>query len=241
MKILTLSDTHFEFHRDFGKQFIADLNRDTDVVVLAGDIDNSRGLRRSLIAICKHFDGIPVIYVSGNHDFYHSNRENVLRTMEAISGHHKNLRWLDNTGICIDGQWFLGTPLWFRDGPRNILHRSALNDFHLIQHYSGWVYKENEKAIKFLEGNVTGESIVVTHHIPCEMSIPAIYKNDTLTKFFLCEMHDLILDRGPKLWIHGHTHTATEYQFGKYTRIVCNPLGYPGEKSGYINNLVIDI
>jgi predicted phosphodiesterase len=241
MKILTLSDTHFEFHRDFGRQFIADLDRNTDIVVLAGDIDNSRGLRRSLIAICEHFDGIPIIYVNGNHDFYYSNRESVLRTIEAVSNRCPNLRFLDNSEININGQRFLGTPLWFRDGPNNILHRSALNDFYLIQHYSTWVYIENKKAIDFLESNVGSDDIVITHHIPCEISVPAIYKNDTLTKFFLCEMHDLILDKEPKLWIHGHTHSASEYIFGNSTRIVCNPLGYPGEKTEYTDNLIIEV
>ena len=35
-----------------------------------------------------------------------------------------------------------------------------------------------------------------------------------------------------KLWVHGHTHDEFDYKIG-ITRVVCNPRGYPKEKSNW--------
>ena len=240
MKLLVLSDTHFEFHRDSGIQFISSLTRDIDVAIFAGDLDNSIGLRRSLTAICQHFDGIPVIYVNGNHDFYKSDRDSVIRTIDALSTKYLNLVHLDNIDVTIYGQQFIGTPLWFKNDPLNTVYQDMLNDFHLIYKYEEWVYKENKKAVKFLEDKVRDNSIVISHHIPYSQGVPPHYRTDALNRFFLCDMSNLILDRKPKAWIFGHTHTFLYDKLGD-TKMICNPLGYPSEDTGYIDNLVIEV
>jgi Icc-related predicted phosphoesterase len=43
----------------------------------------------------------------------------------------------------------------------------------------------------------------------------------------------------PALWLHGHTHGSCDYKLGD-TRVVCNPMGYPGEVSEY-TKLTIDL
>ena len=43
-----------------------------------------------------------------------------------------------------------------------------------------------------------------------------------------------------KLWVHGHTHSPSDYMVGD-TRVVCNPLGYPGERREPNTRLVLDV
>jgi len=48
-------------------------------------------------------------------------------------------------------------------------------------------------------------------------------------------MHDNI-----KLWVHGHVHNCFDYQINQ-TRVVCNPLGYPGEQNYFDPELIIEV
>jgi len=42
------------------------------------------------------------------------------------------------------------------------------------------------------------------------------------------------------LWVHGHSHTAVDYEVAG-TRVVCNPRGYPGEETGFNPGLVLTL
>jgi predicted phosphodiesterase len=52
MKIQVWSDAHFEFHADQGKSFIAGLNKDCDVLCIAGDLATYDLLEDSLKRLC---------------------------------------------------------------------------------------------------------------------------------------------------------------------------------------------
>lgn len=42
------------------------------------------------------------------------------------------------------------------------------------------------------------------------------------------------------LWVHGHSHTAVDYDVAG-TRVVCNPRGCPGEDTGFNPGLVLTL
>jgi hypothetical protein len=60
--------------------------------------------------------------------------------------------------------------------------------------------------------------------------VSAQYKGSPLNPFFVCDVENIIYERTPKLWIHGHTHDSVDLKLGD-TRIVCNPIGYPHERN----------
>ena len=63
----------------------------------------------------------------------------------------------------------------------------------------------------------------------------------TMNGAFVSNLDEFILDHPQiALWSHGHTHHCFDYTVGD-TRIVCNPLGYPGERSGFNPDCVVDI
>lgn len=133
MKLLVLSDLHLE---------LADFEPDgpsvetADVVVLAGDIhQGTKGISWAR----KTFDNKPVIYVAGNHEFYHFHWEKLLDDLreEALK---QEVHFLENDSLNIDGVRFLGATLWtdfdyLGRSRRSQAMREAenrLNDYRLI-------------------------------------------------------------------------------------------------------------
>lgn len=243
MRIQLLSDLHFEFQRNRGRTFVADLDPvGIDVLVLAGDICAGEDIGASLTWFADRYAAAQIVYVHGNHEFYGFARQDVVaRTRAAVAACH-NVHWLDGNAITIAGQRFLGTPLWFdpRKAARNL--RSQINDFRLIQDFEQWAHSENHRAITFLEAELSSGDIVVTHYLPHSASIAPAFVGHPLNAFFVCDLAALIDDRQPRLWLHGHTHTSIDARAGT-TRIVCNPYGYEGHDQNprFLPSCTVDV
>ena len=226
MRIQLLSDLHFEFHHDNGQSFIRSLDpRGVDVLVLAGDIAGADGLFDALRMICRQFHDSPVIYVYGNHEFYHASLLRICPIARMVESHMPNFHWLENSIIQLDGFRFLGATLWFPRSDADRKTKLLLNDFNCIQDFESWVYDENLKAVGFLRQNLQPGDIVVTHHIPSPSCVSERYKDSALNPFFVCDLTKLILERRPRLWMFGHTHDTIEATIG-VTEMRCNPFGY---------------
>ena len=100
MKLHILNDLHIEFE-DFDPPAT-----DADVVVLAGDIGvGMEGLRWAE----DRFPDKPVIYVPGNHEFYHHDIA-LIEELKAQAPDHIHV--LNDDQVIIDGVRFLGSILW---------------------------------------------------------------------------------------------------------------------------------
>jgi Icc-related predicted phosphoesterase len=239
MKILAVSDLHLEFHRDGGREFLRTLDPSAaDVLVVAGDLCSVGMLYRVAKAMCERFPH--VVFVTGNHEYYGSSRDEVHRALAAIEPDLPGFHWLRETEVVIDGVRFGGTTLWFRDDPRNELYAHLMNDFSMIRGFRRWIYDDNARAVRFLEDRLSSLDVVVTHHLPARGSIDPRYADSPLNRFFLCDVEPVIARAQPSLWIHGHTHAACDYRLGE-TRVVCNPAGYPSENMDFNPRLVIDV
>lgn len=228
MKFRVASDLHFEFHADRGATVAAELASGfagVDALVLAGDVSDASGIHDALALLAETVPG-PLVYVTGNHEFYGSDRQWVTSAIRTAVREHSNLHWLDHEAVTIAGQRFLGTPLWFRK-PFPNAPKWAMNDFSMIRSFEAWVYEENRKALAFLEAELCEGDVVVTHYLPTDRSVAPQFRGSALNPFFLCEVGPLIEKRGPQAWVHGHTHCSCRYRKGQ-TEIICNPFGYAG-------------
>lgn len=90
----------------------------------------------------------------------------------------------------------------------------------------------------------TGKRIVVvTHHAPSYQSITPAFAQDVLSAGFASHLEDLVQQSGAALWVHGHIHSACDYQIGQ-TRIVANCGDiYLSQafKAGFRPDLVVEI
>ena len=225
MKIQLLSDLHLEFYDDEGSSFIRSLDpTDVDVLVLAGDISNFLKLKSALHRISMHYAGTPIIYVPGNHDHWQGSFEEVAELRKDVSSVLKNFHWLYNDIYEQQGVRFLGTTLWFHD-PIDSYKEHYYADFRMIKNFRDHVYKHNDAAKKFLTDNLKEGDVVITHMAPSYKSIVEKFRLSKLNCFYVCNMENLIFERKPELWLHGHMHSSLDYLLGD-TYMVCNPRGY---------------
>jgi len=97
---------------------------------------------------------------------------------------------------------------------------------------------------KTIEANPTGKFVVVGHHAPSKLSTKQQYEKEVIMNgAYSSDLSEFILDHPQiKLWTHGHTHSAFDYEIGT-TRIVCNPRGYEGheDNTGFDPAKVIEV
>lgn len=230
MKIQYLSDLHLEF---------ADLTDvqapDADVVVLAGDIHLGT---KALDWIKREFT-IPVIYICGNHEFYHRRRSKVLEELKEQTK-DTNIHFLDNSTVEIDGVTFFGSTLWtdydlYGDSLEGRLcAEKRMNDHLLIQEdevfkfSTGLALEQHKISIEALKKEIEKKHdkfVVVTHHGPTSQSIDSVFYGDSLNPAYVSNLEDLIQDSGIKLWFHGHTHHSKTYRV-RDTTVAINARGY---------------
>lgn len=228
VKLALTSDTHFEF----GSQRPITLDRDVDVLVLAGDIDRwDRVPARAEQIANGHARHI--VFVPGNHEYYGQRMDKV--HFEETETFHPLL----DSIFTLDGVKFAGGTLWTDyalDGnaPLSMLQaENGLNDHRRIQMGATHGYRKfkpidavvlHRKTRDFIMKS--GADIVVTHHAPTARSVNAKYAGDNLNPAYASNLPALV----GRLWIHGHMHDPCDYMAGE-TRVVANPWGYPGERS----------
>lgn len=245
MRLHILSDLHREFHA------FAPSVRDADVVVLAGDIDiKCRGVKWAAEA----FD-CPVIYVPGNHEFYKGHLERTLQKMRALAS--DKVRVLDCDECVIAGVRFLGAIGWTdysATGNVPLAELDAMqqmNDFKKIR--TGPSYRKTRPADfgalsvrakawlrERLLSPFDGPTVVVTHHAPSVLSLKTPSSTSSHLDAAYANRWEDLMGEGLDLWIHGHSHHAVDYEIGG-TRIVSNPGGYPGERTGFQHDLIIEL
>lgn len=242
MKLLCLSDLHFEFHRDHGQSFIDSLDPDgIDALVLAGDIDVGPRIVDSLAEFCLRFKH--VVYVSGNHELYGHDVREIPAWRDTARSECPNLDWLDGSVCRVGMVDFVGGTLWFPEPPPGA-PTHAMNDYELIRGLVPWAYDEHRRVLASIERAMSASPplVVVTHHLPSQRSVPPEYKNSSLNPFFVVPLDRMIAREQPTLWVHGHTHNSCDYAIGD-TRIVCNPFGYARhqENPSFSDHFVVEV
>ena len=186
-----------------------------------------------------------VIYIAGNHEFYHGKYPGHIQVLRDECARYPNIYFMEQDTKKIGDFTFIGCTLWtnMNKGDPLTMHyaTTGMNDYNVIRNdQKGYtklrpahtleVHRKSIDYIKAIVAEKPDENfIVVGHHCPSAQSVPPEYKSDTLMNGnFFSDLDMFILDRPQiKLWFHGHTHTPFDYKIGD-TRIVCNPRGYAG-------------
>jgi len=261
MKLALASDLHLEF---------GDINltndENADVLILSGDImiaqdlhDHPEGAanninlgRRQLSAqrfrdfLKRCSEAFPhVVYVAGNHEFYHGKFHGSLDDLMNECSKFPNVYFLENLTKKIDDVTFIGCTLWtdMNKGDPLTLHAvtTMMNDYNIIREdskgytklrpaHTAWRHARSVEYIRtVIEGKFDEKFVVVGHMAPSPLSTHPKYADDTLMNgAYSSDLSEFILDHPQiKVWTHGHTHHNFDYVIGS-TRIVCNPRGYIG-------------
>ena len=267
MKIAVCSDLHLEF-QDIDLQNTEGAN----VLILSGDImiaedlhnhkhfdynpytsgaladlgrRQSTALRfRDFLKRCS-FQFPHVIYVAGNHEFYHGRWKASLDHLREECAVFPNVYFLERDVKVIDDVTFIGATLWtdMNKGDPLTLHaiNDMMNDFKIIRNdehgytklrpaHAMYRHQQTISYLKSILPDMKDRKIVfVGHHAPSKQSTHPKYQNNQLMNGgYSSDLSEFILNH-PEivLWTHGHTHDPFDYMIGT-TRIVCNPRGYSG-------------
>lgn len=267
MRIAVCSDLHLEFEDINLKN-----DEGAEVLILSGDIMIAEDLhnhpemdygmygvnslndlgRRQQVAIrfrdflkrCS-FQFPHVIYIAGNHEFYHGRWRASLQHLRDECTKFPNVYFLENDIKTIGEHTFIGCTLWTdcNKGDPLTLHSLSdmMNDFRIIRNDEHGYTKlrpahimyRHQQSLGYIKTIVEGKQdkkfVVVGHHAPSKQSTHPKYVNDYLMNGgYSSDLSEFILDHPQiKLWTHGHTHDPFDYMIGD-TRIVCNPRGYSG-------------
>ncbi len=269
MKIAVASDLHLEF---------GDLNIENtdgaDVLLLSGDICvaadlDMRDRRQTELGFARHrserfhefFErcatNFPhVIYVMGNHEYYHSDFATALNDMRRKLAYLTNLYILEREVKVINDVTFIGGTLWTDMNNLDSLTlyhmRTMMNDFRIIANSTDPVHfrtQEGEfktRVGKFMpedavtehvkmkqyiqsvvQGNYDTKYVVVGHHAPSRRSTHEMYANDTIMNGgYSSDLDEFIVDH-PQIKLWTHGHTHHNFDYViGETRVVCNPRGY---------------
>jgi predicted phosphodiesterase len=244
MRIRVLSDLHLEA-APFDPPSV-----EADVVVLAGDVHNGgAGVEWAKRAFAQ-----PVLYVAGNHEPYDGEFHATQAALRAAATDSR-VRILDCDAATIGGVRFLGCTLWTDfdlEGEAGralatVKYRDWLVDFRAIRYGSRTFTPDDSIALHHRERawladrlaeSFAGATVVITHHVPHRASIAPEFAAHPLNPAFVSDL-DALMGRAA-LWIHGHTHRSFDYTVHG-TRVVCNPRGYPGERTAFRADLVVTV
>ena len=259
MKIAICSDLHLEF----GDIHLAN-DEGADVLILGGDILTAQELydfqaddselvasytrkgkadlyRKFLAQVSADFEH--VIYIAGNHEFYHGRYPDHYSTLAQECTKFRNLYFLEQQLVFIQDHCFLGATLWTDfnrgDPTTKAVIKNMLNDYRVIKRSDYTRLDPNDTQLRhvntlafidrIISDNPDRRYVVVGHHAPSKFSTKLQYEKDFhMNGGYSSDLSDF-MEKHPQieLWTHGHTHDEFDYKIHN-TRVVCNPRGYAG-------------
>lgn len=242
MKIISYSDMHLEFGRNF--QPPADV--DADLMILAGDMITFRNFE-PLGWMLKDWRK-PVLFVAGNHEYY------TQRPMDAgesafkawLAERHPNVTFLQDESITIDGVHFFGGMMWtdFNGADHKAMMEAAngINDYRQIMLPNGQLLKPIDTVAhhtsfvtsleRWFAEDLAGKRVVISHHAPVVNPNTQYGNSPLMPAFNSLDMVPIIEKYQPALWVYGHTHECDDQMVGR-TRIISNQRGYPDRAGGF--------
>ncbi len=250
MKVQLLSDLHNEFYLRSSPPPIEE--SEAEVIVLAGDIDVGLNGFRWAANEAERIKK-PVIYVAGNHEFYHHDID-LLAEMRGFAAKSGEVHFLENDELIIGEIRFLGCTLWtdYRAAGDPVLSmmevQQKLNDHHVVT--KGERYFLPEDALKIhlesrawltekLSDSFAGKTVVVSHHAPHLLCSHPSFPMNAIGTAFLSDLCHMV--EKADAWCFGHTHANLDVRVGK-CRLVSNQRGYPREGvKGFDSGFVLNV
>lgn len=234
MNIKYTSDLHLEFKTPYSEFE----SLEGDILILAGDIVNYKLAGLDVLSkICAKFNH--VIMVMGNHEHYGGK---FTLTYDRLKDNlPNNVTLLQNEIITINGERFIGATLWsWMNEIDSYYAKARMNDYKVIRtgpKNEPWKRKlspietirDHMQTALWLEETVKEGDIIITHHAPSFKSCNPDYGGNTA---YATDLSDIMLDKNPAYWIHGHLHEPVHYTIGK-TIVTSNPYGYYGSGSNF--------
>ena len=253
MNLCWLTDTHYNFLNDDEiNSFLDKVDASNpEAILIGGDIGDSNSVVNNLQLLNDRFT-IPIYFVLGNHDYYHSSVANVEQIAKEICEESANLTWLDQADpILLDnGMSLIGHGSW-ADGRFGDYNRSdvMLNDYMLIKELSNLRKVERllimqqlaDKAATHLD-SILPRALSISDHVICLTHVPPFREacwhegrilDDMWLPHFSCKIvGDIVLKHMSQFSdkrmtvLCGHTHSSGVAIISKNLRVITGHATY---------------
>ncbi|MEH6941692.1 metallophosphoesterase [Bacillus sp. JJ722] len=251
MKIAVLSDIHLDMNSNFvGEDLLPILvetliEKEPDLIVIAGDLSDHVSSTIQMLDEIEKSINVKTLFIPGNHDIWIRNNESSWDSYRAFARHCSTL--INKPYVVNDQYVIIGDMGWFDYSLA--AESTSLNEILAEKEdwgdskYSNWSMEDcelNGLMLRLLEDQLLTykdkEVIFVTHFVPFkEYVIPSNqYMNWDVYNAFMgsLRMGNLIYQHAHiKYVIFGHTHERYPLKKNNTRTIICNPLGYIGERN----------
>lgn len=238
MYIRLFSDLHLEF-LNFDIEPMPEDNE--SILVLAGDIHVGHRVVPFLGGCAQMFKH--VVYVLGNHEYYHGSFNYTLNDIRVAVSSIPNIHVLENESIDIEGIRIVGATMWSSLDGGNPLAMMRIGrgmyDYSMISFNDRLITPEDtlqkyKDTVAFigstLEQPHAGPTVVVTHHAPSRQCVHPMFYRSNINGGFVSDLDSFIERHQPDYWFYGHTHQSVFVDIDK-TKIRNNPRGYTPEEN----------
>lgn len=235
MRVLSLSDPHYDFHRrDSRGFFLQDLHPEPDAIVIAGDVANTAPAADDFFAL---FDGrfpeASRFYVLGNHCAWIGPHARVNPggdpCVHAIASAHGFKTNEEVGGWRVDGGVLL-FDLFYRSGmTAKQIDYTVDNDYFDV--------RTREMAVEDNDlPSAPAPVLFSVSHLAPNTSLPTSYPNRE-PMFYNPDIDRVLRAFGSRLHFFGHTHEAVDVVLNG-VRYVNQPIGYDGPR-GRLDDFVV--
>lgn len=190
MKIVAISDLHGQFPKIPNKRF--------DILCICGDIfpleiqDNTLECKAWLLKVfipwCQKLKCNNILLIAGNHDLFFEKSTYEEKKYMFLG---TNIHYLENDSYEIDGLTFYGTPYCHK--------------------FNDWAFMRSDDHLKIIYDLIPKNvDILLTHDAPygtSDICLQEIWWNER-EHIGCVPLRDAILEKKPKIVLHGHLHST---------------------------------
>ena len=180
IKIVFISDTHNK-HKLYSGKFMPD----GDIVIHSGDI-SSVGHEHEVKNFLKWFSGLDQykykIFIAGNHDWLFERNSALAKDLVK---EYKNVVYLEDSGVEIEGYYFYGTPVQ--------------------KHFFDWAFNRSEEKMQQHWNMIPDKTdVLITHSPPFMIGdyVPWSMKHEGSSSLYL----EVVNRIKPIIHVFGHIH-----------------------------------
>lgn len=240
MKVQIYSDIHIEFYKKYPK-----IERNAEILILAGDIGKLNLPQYTAFLEYINSTWEQVIYVLGNHEFYHNKKTyNVLMNdyIDLFNKYERIKLLHDCSEFLYKNYRFIGCTLWSfaRDKLTNCFSKIKMINPNTIKKegisvdfYNSLYQTQKQQLIE----NIGNNTIVITHYPITQYNTSSPKYCDETEETKLIFANNIIDELGVEkcVFISGHTHYSFDFEY-KNNRFISHQFGYPDEiKMGETN------
>ena len=202
-----------------------------------------------------------MVAIPGNHEYWGlciNEVQTVIDTItkSLVSRGASNVSILNCDSLIIDDIAFVGATLWSKiniadeffiqqeiNDYQKIFVRSENKNRYIYTYDTSELHNRHVQYITEESARLKGAGykvLVISHHSPTLRSIPEMFFGHRANSAYSTDLDYLLENGNIYYWMYGHHHTAFNTTVGN-CQVICNPVGYPRQDTGFVEDFLLEV